>query len=106
MAVVVASALLIEARRRAGMNQAELARAAGVPRSLVSMYERGQREPGAAGLDRLLRAAGFGLGLRRRACVLDEERAGRILSQVIAFAETFPYRSRGLRFPPFRTRIR
>lgn len=88
------------------MNRAQLARAADVPRSLVTMYERGRREPGAAGLERLLRAAGFGLGLRRPARVLDDERSGRILAQVIEFAETFPYRSRGLRFPPFRSRIR
>lgn len=103
---VVASALLVEARCRAGINQAELARAAGVPRSLVSMYEGARREPGTVGLERLLLAAGFELGLRRPARALDDERSGRILAQVIDFAETFPYRSRGLRFPPFRSRIR
>lgn len=88
------------------MNQAQLARAANVPRSLVSMYERGTREPGTAALERLLRAAGVELGLRRAVRVLDEERSARILAQVVEFAETFPYRTRGLRFPPFRSRIR
>lgn len=106
MVAVSAAALLTEARRRAGMNQAELARAADVPRSLVSMYESGTREPGTAALERLLRAAGAELGLRRAVRQLDDERSGRILAQVVEFAETFPYRSRGLRFPPFRSRLR
>lgn len=106
MVTVLAAALLTEARRRAGMNQAQLARAAGVPRSLVSMYESGSREPGAAALERLLRAAGAELGLRRAVRALDDERSARVLAQVIEFAETFPYKSRGLRFPPFRSRIR
>ncbi len=35
--------LLIEARKRAGMTQTELAKALGRPQSFVSNYERGER---------------------------------------------------------------
>lgn len=97
----VAPTLLAEARRRAGVTQAELARRAGLPRSVVNAYERGHREPGTEALARLLAALGLRLrvapGLRR----VDEERAGRILEQVLDLAEALPTRRGGpLRYPP------
>jgi len=55
------AALLRDARDRAGMSQAELARNAGVDASLISQYERGRRAPGVAMLDRLVAAAGLQL---------------------------------------------
>ena len=39
--------MLSEARRSAGLSQAELAERTGLARTAVSMYETGAREPGA-----------------------------------------------------------
>ena len=56
-----AAALLQLARLKAGLTQAELAERAGVPPTMISAYERDQRQPTLATLARLLRAAGFEL---------------------------------------------
>jgi transcriptional regulator with XRE-family HTH domain len=53
--------LVREARRRAGLSQAELAQRAGVPQSTVGRIESGAREPSAALVERLVRATGFEL---------------------------------------------
>jgi transcriptional regulator with XRE-family HTH domain len=53
--------LIREARRRAGLTQAELARRAGVPQSTVGRIESGARVPSTALAERLIRAAGFEL---------------------------------------------
>jgi len=55
------SGLLQLARLKAGMSQRELAERAGVPVTMISAYERDQRQPTLATLLRLLRAAGFDL---------------------------------------------
>jgi len=103
----VAPALLGQARRRAGLSQAELARRAGVSRSVLSVYESGRREPSSEALARILAAAGFRLGLRPAVRELDDERAGRILEQVLELAEALPGRRRGgLRYPPIVRRNR
>jgi predicted nucleotidyltransferase/DNA-binding XRE family transcriptional regulator len=52
-----------EARRRAGLSQAELGRRAGVAQSVVSAYESGARQPSVPMLARLVAAAGFELDL-------------------------------------------
>ena len=57
------SALLQLARLKAGLTQRELAQRAGVPVTMISAYERDQRQPTLATLLRLLRAAGFDLRL-------------------------------------------
>jgi transcriptional regulator with XRE-family HTH domain len=57
------SALLQLARLKAGMSQRELADRAGVPVTMISAYERDQRQPTLATLLRLLHAAGFDLRL-------------------------------------------
>jgi uncharacterized protein len=57
------SALLQLARLKAAMSQRELAERAGVPVTMISAYERDQRQPTLATLLRLLRAAGFDLRL-------------------------------------------
>lgn len=56
-----AAGLLQLARMDAGLTQAELARRAGVPASMVSAYERDVRQPTMATLLRLLKAAGYEL---------------------------------------------
>ncbi|HYX97894.1 MAG TPA: helix-turn-helix domain-containing protein [Geodermatophilus sp.] len=53
-----AASVLHEARRRAGLTQAELGRRAGVTQSVVSAYESGRRQPSPPVLLRLLRASG------------------------------------------------
>lgn len=83
-----------EIRARSGLSQAELARRAGLPRSVVNTYVRGNREPGADTLARLAAAGGFELGLVSRAPGVDKERAGRLLVQVLELAEALPFRPR------------
>jgi transcriptional regulator with XRE-family HTH domain len=56
-----AAGLLHYARLKAGLSQADLADRAGVPRTMVSAYERGQRQPTLPTLSRLLKAAGYEL---------------------------------------------
>jgi len=57
------SALLQLARLKAGMSQRELAERARVPVTMISAYERDQRQPTLTTLLRLLHAAGFDLRL-------------------------------------------
>jgi transcriptional regulator with XRE-family HTH domain len=59
-----AAALLQLARLKAGLSQRELAERASVPTTMISAYERDQRQPTLATLLRLLHAAGFDLSLR------------------------------------------
>lgn len=59
-----AAGLLQLARHKAAITQAELARRAGVPASMVSAYERDRRQPTLATLMRLLKAAGYELRVR------------------------------------------
>src|ERR1043165_2028702 len=107
MSETAAANLIAEARRRSGLRQAELARRSGVPRSVVNAYERGRRQPTAAALARIVGAAGLRLSLEPAVVVLDDMRAGRILSQVLDLAEQLPTRRRGtLRFPAFARRVR
>ena len=56
-----AAGLLWLARDKAGLTQAEVARRAGVPASMVSAYEHGRRQPTLPTLLRLLKAAGYEL---------------------------------------------
>ncbi len=59
-----AAVLLREARRRAGLSQAELGRRAGVTQSVVSAYESGARQPSVPMLARLVAATGSELDMR------------------------------------------
>lgn len=89
-----------------GLTQAELARRAGMPRSVVNAYVHGKREPGADALARLAAAGGFDLMLTPRRPPVDEERASRILVQVLELAEALPFRPRPeLAFPRLSDRI-
>lgn len=89
-----AATLVKEIGERSGLSQAELARRAGLPRSVVNAYLKGNREPGADALARLAAAGGFELQLGRRMPPVDAERAGRILVQVLELAEALPFRPR------------
>lgn len=53
--------LIREARHRAGLTQAELARRAGTSQPAIARYERGDVSPRVATLDRLVRACGLEL---------------------------------------------
>jgi|ERR1700761_5510874 transcriptional regulator with XRE-family HTH domain len=90
-----------------GLSQAELARRAGVPRSVLNAYLRGRREPGADALIRLAAAGGFDLEPTKRKPPVDAERAGRILVQVLELAEALPFRPRSeMSFPPLAERFK
>ncbi len=56
--------LLVEARRRAGVSQAELARRSGVAASLIGRYERYEVIPSLERLRELLRACDLELSFR------------------------------------------
>jgi transcriptional regulator with XRE-family HTH domain len=62
---VAASTLLRTARRRADLTQAQLAERAGLTQAEVARLERAGSNPTAATLERLLRATGHRLELRR-----------------------------------------
>ena len=60
----VAGALILDARTRAGLTQAELARRGGTAQSAIAAYECGRRQPTLPTLYRILAAAGFDLRAR------------------------------------------
>lgn len=94
-----ASRMLVEARKRAGLSQADLAARAGVARTSLSMYESGSREPGADTFVRLLEAAGTAVSAFR---FTDQEvRAARKLVDLLELADALPHRWPGddLQFP-------
>lgn len=95
---------MLQARREAGLSQADLARKTGIPRSVLSAYERGRRQPGADALASILAAAGFELRLCPR---IDQERNGRVLAQVLDLAGRLPWRPRPtLAYPLFKSRVK
>jgi transcriptional regulator with XRE-family HTH domain len=66
--------LLADARRRAGLTQADLAKRLAISQAAVAQLERADSNPRLATLDRALRAAGFELvvGTRPRKSAVDE----------------------------------
>jgi transcriptional regulator with XRE-family HTH domain len=97
---------LREARRRARLTQAGLARAAGTSQATISAYEKGRKQPSIATLTRLLAATGSRLEVEPGHARLIEpsanqlQTAGRQLIDVLALAEALPSRpERELRFP-------
>ena len=88
------TSLVEEIVRRSGLRQAELARRAGLPRSVLNTYLKGRREPGADALIRIAAAAGLELQLAPRKVPVDANRASRRLVQVLDLAEALPFRSR------------
>jgi transcriptional regulator with XRE-family HTH domain len=98
--------LIGEIQRRSGLSQAELARRAGIPRSVLNAYLRGGREPGTDALLQIAAAAGLSLRVDRRKPPVDPDRASRILTQVLELAEALPFRPRAeMQFPPLAERL-
>lgn len=85
-------ATLREARKRAGLTQAELARRAKTSQTTISAYENGRKEPSVATLSRLLAVMGSRLEARRAEIVVpsrrQQEAVARQLSDVLGLAET------------------
>ena len=73
---MISGDLLREARRRAGLSQAELARRAGKPTSVIGRWERGEVKPSLETLRQMIRACD--LELRFRLSVLDDAQDGAI----------------------------
>lgn len=100
------TALVRRIQAESGLTQAALARRAGLPRSVLNVYLRGRREPGADTLAKLAAAAGLEVDLVRRKPPLDPERASKILVQVLELAEALPYRPKpDLAYPTLAERL-
>src|SRR5262245_37268299 len=98
--------LIGEIQRQSGLSQAQLARRAGIPRSVLNVYLRGRREPGAETLLKLASAGGLDVQLVERRTPVDPQRAGRILVQVLELAEALPFRPRAENdYPPLAQRL-
>jgi transcriptional regulator with XRE-family HTH domain len=102
-----AAATLRDARRRAGLTQAELARRAGTSQATISAYEHASKAPSVETLGRLLAATGTRLTAAPasapvvRPTKAQLARAGRTLVDVMLLAEALPTRhTPDLRFPP------
>lgn len=97
----VAAKLIARLREASGYSQTELARRSGVDRSALSAYENGRRQPSVAALARIAAGAGMQLDLAPARNAAADERAGRVLAQVLELAEALPYRPRDeLFYPP------
>jgi transcriptional regulator with XRE-family HTH domain len=100
------AALIADVLARSGVTQAELARRAGLPRSVLNAYLKGSREPRADALLRIAAAGGVSLGIEERKPPVDPERASKILNQVLGLAEALPYRPRAeMAYPPLKDRL-
>lgn len=101
-----AAMLIGDVLEKSGLSQAELARRAGLPRSVLNAYLRGHREPGADTFLRIVAAAGVGLEVEQRRPPVDPRRASKILNQVLGLAEALPYRPRAeMAYPPLKDRL-
>ncbi|HSZ04199.1 MAG TPA: helix-turn-helix transcriptional regulator [Solirubrobacteraceae bacterium] len=93
--------LIAQIGARSGLSQAELARRAGLDRSVLSAYAHGRRQPSVAALGRIAGAAGLELELVPAGGDAAAEHAGKVLSQVLDLAGSMPYRPRAeLEYPP------
>lgn len=99
-----AAAILRRARLRAGLTLRALAARAGTSHSTLAAYERGRKVPSVETLARIVRAAGFELGVELTPALGGSDRAarGRELAEVLDLAERFPARHAAtLDFPVF-----
>lgn len=87
-------------RRRRGLTQAALARAAGTSQPVISAYEAGRRDPTHGTLRRIIGAAGEGLVVSARPAGSDlpppvdvADHARRLL-EVLSLADAIPHRRR------------
>ena len=98
--VTPGSSPVAEIWRQSGLRQVDLARRAGLPRSVLNAYIRGGRRPRADVLARIAAAAGLDLRLEPRRPPVDAQEASRRLVQVLGLAEALPFRPRArLEFP-------
>jgi transcriptional regulator with XRE-family HTH domain len=96
----VAATLIRQARREAGLSQAQLGHLTGIHSSVISAYEHGRRQPAAAALARIAAACGQELRIDLPTAERSTVHAGRVLAQVLDLAEQLPYRpSRELAYP-------
>ena len=92
--------LLRTVRRRRGLTQAALARAAGTSQPVISAYEAGRRDPTYGTLRRLIAAAGEDLELSAQAPGSDLpppvglDGHARRLADVLSLADALPRRRR------------
>ena len=85
-----------DARVRAGLTQADLARRSRTSQATLSAYENGRKEPSVATLSRILGAAGAQLSVEPGPFASN----GRVFAEVIELAALLPTRhERTLRFP-------
>ncbi|HTR88777.1 MAG TPA: helix-turn-helix transcriptional regulator [Solirubrobacteraceae bacterium] len=97
----IAGELIRQIRGRSGLSQAELARRTGIQSSVLSAYEHGRRQPSAAALARIARAAELELTVAPLSNQIDLERSGTVLKAVLDLADAMPKRRRGeLAYPP------
>ena len=99
-----AALTLRRTRRRSGLSLRALAERAGTSHSTLSAYESGRKVPTVETLDRIVRAAGFELGVELTPAVGGADRAarGRELVEVLELAAQFPARhAPELDFPAF-----
>ena len=95
--------LLRTVRRRRGLTQRSLARAAGTSQPVISAYEAGRRDPTYGTLRRLIAAAGEDLVLSAQAPASDlpppSDLGGhaRRLADVLSLADAIPRRRRAAR---------
>jgi transcriptional regulator with XRE-family HTH domain len=102
--VMDAAVTLRRVRRRAGLSLRALAARADTSHSTLAAYESGRKVPTVETLDRIVRAAGYELGVELVPAVggADREARGRELAQVLDLAEQFPARhTRKLDLPVF-----
>jgi transcriptional regulator with XRE-family HTH domain len=93
--------LIVAARRRSGLTQAELAARAGTSQPVISAYEHGRRDPSFHTLARLIAAAGERLHVSSVAIAAsdvapprDLEDHARRLLDVLSLADAVPHRAR------------
>ena len=92
--------MLREAREAAGLTQAELARRSGVARSAVSMYERGNRVPGADAFLLLMTATGAAIANGGPRQAVDCYRNSQIFTSLTSILSGIPIKASGpLTFP-------
>jgi transcriptional regulator with XRE-family HTH domain len=102
--VMDAATTLRRVRHRSGLSLRALAARADTSHSTLSAYESGHKVPTVGTLDRIVRAAGYELGVELTPAVggADREARGRELAEVIELAEQFPARHAAvLDFPVF-----
>lgn len=90
---VIDGATLRDLRHRTGRTQADVAAAVGIPVTVLSAYERGRRQPGAAIATRIVDALGFHVRFVREP---DPDEQARRLAEVLRLAEALPFTPRPL----------